>query len=102
MPDTTMSDSNVPRYYVTTPIYYVNGLPHVGSALTTIACDVLARYHRMRGYDTWFLTGVDENATKVQEAAEKAGVPTLEFVDVLAQAFQECWRSLHIANDDFI
>ncbi len=97
-----MSDSQEQRYYVTTPIYYVNGLPHVGSALTTVACDVLARYHRQHGYATWFLTGVDENATKVQEAAEKAGVPTLEFVDGLASAFQESWKALHIGNDDFI
>ena len=97
-----MSDPNVRRYYVTTPIYYVNGLPHVGSALTTIACDVLARYHRMRGYDTWFLTGVDENATKVQETAEKAGIPPQEFVDGLAAAFKENWRGLHIQFDDFI
>ncbi|HLJ54307.1 MAG TPA: methionine--tRNA ligase [Chthonomonadaceae bacterium] len=97
-----MSDAEPRRYYVTTPIYYVNGLPHVGSALTTIACDVLARYHRQRGYDTWLLTGVDENATKVQEAAAKANVPTQEFVDGLADAFQESWRSLHIACDDFL
>ncbi len=97
-----MTEETRPRYYITTPIYYVNGLPHVGSALTTISCDVLARYHRMRGFDTWFLTGTDENATKVQEAAEKAGVPTQAFVDNLASAFQECWRGLHIENDDFI
>lgn len=89
-------------YYVTTPIYYVNGLPHVGSGLTTITADVLARYHKMRGYQTFFLTGTDENATKVQEAAAKAGVPTLDFVEKLANAFQECWQQLHIGYDDFI
>lgn len=90
------------KYYVTTPIYYVNGQPHVGSALTTVSCDALIRYQKLRGRETYFLTGTDENATKVQEAAEKAGVPTQEFTDGLAAAFQECWRQLHIENDDFI
>lgn len=89
-------------YYITTPIYYVNGLPHVGSALTTISCDVLARYHRLRGYDSWMLTGTDENATKVQEAAAKAGEPTLAFVDKLAAAFRSAWDGLHIGYNDFI
>jgi methionyl-tRNA synthetase len=89
-------------YYITTPIYYVNGLPHVGSALTTIACDALARYHRLRGQETFLLTGTDENATKVQEAAEKAGVPPQEFVDGLANAFRECWQKLHVNYNDFI
>jgi methionyl-tRNA synthetase len=102
-----MTDSTPPpalhkRYYVTTPIYYVNGLPHVGSALTTVACDVLARYQRLHGRPTWFLTGTDENATKVQEAAEKAGVPPLEFVEGLAEAFRLCWNQLHVAYDDFV
>ena len=89
-------------YYITTPIYYVNGLPHVGSALTTISCDVLTRYHKLRGEDTYFLTGTDENATKVQEAAEKAGVPTQQFVDDLAGQFAECWKRLHIQYDVFM
>ena len=101
-PETTMSEPQDWRYYVTTPIYYVNGLPHVGSALTTVACDVLSRYHRQRGFDTWFLTGVDENATKVQEAAVKAETSTLDFVEGLAAAFQDCWKALHIGNDDFV
>ena len=90
------------KYYITTPIYYVNGLPHVGSALTTIACDVLARYHRLRGREVWLLTGTDENATKVQEAAEKASVATQEYVDGLAAAFRSCWQDLHIDYNDFI
>src|SRR5579859_5922007 len=72
------------RYYITTPIYYVNGLPHVGTALTTVACDVLARYHALRGYEAWLLTGTDENGAKIQGAAEDAGQPTSEFVDGLA------------------
>ena len=97
-----MTVANKPNYFITTPIYYVNGLPHVGSALTTICCDVLARYHKLRGFDAWFLTGTDENATKVQEAAAKAGKPTMEYVDGLTEAFQDCWQKLHIQNDDFI
>jgi methionyl-tRNA synthetase len=90
------------KYYVTSPIYYVNGLPHVGSALTTIACDALTRYHRLRGETTWFVTGTDENATKVQQAAEKAGVPTQPFVDRMANAFREAFDHLDIRYDDFI
>jgi methionyl-tRNA synthetase len=89
-------------YYITTPIYYVNGLPHVGSALTTIACDVLARYHQMLGEKSWMLTGTDENATKVQEAAQKAGVTPQAFVDHLATEFRSSWNSLHIDYSDFI
>src|SRR5437762_3719529 len=89
-------------YYITTPIYYVNGRPHIGSGLTTVCCDVLARYHRLRGEKTWFLTGTDEQATKVLEAAEKAGTPVQEFVDGLAADFQETWHNLHIVFNDFI
>ncbi len=102
MTDQTTPNPHHKRYYVTTPIYYVNGLPHVGSALTTVSCDVLARYQRLHGRDTWFLTGTDENATKVQEAAEKAGVPPLQFVEGLAEAFRVCWNQLHVAYDDFV
>jgi len=89
-------------WYITTPIYYVNGRPHIGSALTTVCCDVLARWHRMRGERAWLLTGTDEQATKVVEAAEKAGVPPLEFVNGLAADFETTWRALHVAYDDFI
>lgn len=97
-----MTDTPPKKYYITTPIYYVNGLPHIGAALTTTTCDVLARYHRLLGEPTWFLTGTDENAPKVQEAAEKAGAPIEAFVERLAGAFRDCWQELHIANDDFI
>ncbi len=97
-----MLDSQPKTYYITTPIYYVNGLPHVGSAFTTVSCDVLARYQRLRGRKAWLLTGTDENATKVQEAANKANVPTQQFVDGLAVAYAECWKRLHIDFDDFI
>jgi methionyl-tRNA synthetase len=90
------------KFYITTPIYYVNGRPHIGSGLTTTCCDVLARYHRLRGEKVWFLTGTDEQATKVLEAAQKAGVPPMEFVDRLADDFKETWGKLHISYDDFI
>jgi methionyl-tRNA synthetase len=89
-------------YYITTPIYYVNGRPHIGSGLTTVCCDVLSRYHKLRGKKTWFLTGTDEQATKVLEAAQVAGIPPHKFVDNLAADFQETWSKLHIENDDFI
>lgn len=89
-------------YYITTPIYYVNGRPHIGAALTTTCCDVLARFHRMRGKRSWFLTGTDEQAPKVVEAAQKAQIPVQQFVDTLAGEFQATWRRLHIGFDDFI
>lgn len=89
-------------YYVTTPIYYVNSAPHIGSTLTTLAGDILARYHKMRGRRTWFLTGTDENAIKVHRAAQERGIPTRQFVDELAAEFQQAWKTMHIAYDDFI
>ncbi len=90
------------RYYVTTPIYYVNGRPHIGSGLTTLCCDFLKRYQAMRGRETWFLTGTDENATKNQEAAQEAGVEPLEFVTGLAEEFRRAWGAMNYAFDDFI
>ncbi len=94
--------SETKRYYVTTPIYYVNGRPHIGSALTTLCCDFLKRYHAMQGEATWFLTGTDENATKNQEAAQAAGVDPLEFVTQLAGEFRRAWEGMDYAFDDFI
>lgn len=90
------------RRYITTPIYYVNGAPHIGTALTTAVCDFERRYRIMRGEPIWFLTGTDENATKVVEAAEAAGRPTMEFVDEMAQRFRDEWAYLDIVPDDFI
>ncbi len=89
-------------YYVTTPIYYVNSSPHIGSTLTTLAADILARYHRMKGRNVWFLTGTDENAIKVHRAAQERGIATSQFVDELAAEFQQAWRVMHIEYDDFI
>ncbi len=89
-------------YYVTTPIYYVNSSPHIGSTLTTLAADILARYQKMQGLRVWFLTGTDENAIKVHRAAQERGIPTSQFVDELAEEFQQAWRVMHIEYDDFI
>ncbi|MGO8673092.1 MAG: methionine--tRNA ligase [Capsulimonadaceae bacterium] len=89
-------------FYVTTPIYYVNSVPHVGSATTTLVADALARFHRQCGEPVFFLTGTDENAPKVANAAAKAGIPTAQFVDTVAQGFVDTWKFLDISNDDFI
>jgi methionyl-tRNA synthetase len=89
-------------FYVTTPIYYVNGEPHIGHAYTTILADVLARYHRLAGIPTHFLTGTDEHGQKVQEAAEKAGMSCQEQADTTVVRFRDLWKKLEITNDDFI
>lgn len=89
-------------FYITTPIYYVSGRPHLGSAYTTIACDVLARYHRLRGEEVLFATGTDEHGNKSVLEAEKAGVPTEEYVDGMVASYKEAWERLHIQYDRFI
>ncbi|HSM55654.1 MAG TPA: methionine--tRNA ligase [Candidatus Sulfomarinibacteraceae bacterium] len=89
-------------FYVTTPIYYVNDVPHLGHAYTTILADVLARYACLRGAETYFLTGTDEHGQKVQEAAEKRGVSPRTHVDTMVRRFQDAWRDLHVQYDDFI
>jgi len=90
------------KFYVTTPIYYVNDVPTVGHAYTTVACDVLARYHRLRGDDVLFTTGTDENALKVVRAAEEHGLEPKPFVDRMANQFRREWIGLNIQYDDFI
>jgi len=89
-------------YYLTTPIYYVNAAPHLGTAYTTIAADALARYQRLNGCDVMFLTGLDEHGQKVEEAATAAGCAPKEWVDRLAPAFTDLWRTLNISNDAFV
>jgi len=89
-------------FYITTPIYYVNDVPHIGHAYTTIAADVLARYHRLKGYDVFFLTGLDEHGQKVQQAAQKAAMDPKAYCDRLAPQFQTLWKRLNISNDAFI
>jgi len=90
------------KFYVTTPIYYVNDVPHIGHAYTTLAADVIARYKRLCGYQVFFLTGTDEHGQKVQQAAEKRGVVPQKHADELNIAFKNLWRKLNISNDDFI
>ncbi len=89
-------------FYVTTPIYYVNSDPHIGSAYTTIVADVVARYKRMMGYDTFFLTGTDEHGQKILRSAKEKGLEPQEFVDALAEKFVKLWKELDISNDLFI
>lgn len=89
-------------FYITTPIYYVNDVPHIGNAYTTLISDVIARFQRLRGRDVLFITGTDENATKVAEAAAAEGVDTKTFVDNIVPKFVETWKDLEITNDDFI
>ncbi|MCF7827132.1 MAG: methionine--tRNA ligase [Candidatus Marinimicrobia bacterium] len=90
------------RFYVTTPIYYVNDEPHIGHAYTTILADVVARFHRALGDETYFLTGTDEHGQKVQQAAEKRGVTPQQHVDEYVVRFQEKWDALNIKYDQFI
>ena len=95
-----MSHQNT--FYITTPIYYVNDVPHIGHAYTTVAADVLARYWRLRGRNVFFLTGLDEHGQKVQQAAAKAGIDPQAHCDKLAPQFQDLWKRLNISNDAFI
>lgn len=90
------------RFYITTPIYYVNDIPHIGHAYTTIACDILARYNRLRGRDVFFLTGTDEHGQKVEKAAKERDRSPKEHADLLVGNFRELWKLLNISNDAFI
>lgn len=90
------------RFYVTTPIYYINDVPHLGTAYTTILADVISRYHRLRAQDTWALTGTDEHGLKIERAAEERGVPTEQFADQAAGPFKKMWPQLGCEFDDFI
>lgn len=89
-------------FYITTPIYYPSGKLHIGSAYTTIACDVLARYKRMMNYDTFYLTGLDEHGQKIQSKAEEAGITPQAYVDDMAVGVKELWKLLDISYDKFI
>ena len=90
------------NFYITTPIYYPSGKLHIGSAYTTIACDVLARYKRLMGYDVFYLTGLDEHGQKVQQKAEEAGITPQKYVDGMAKGVKELWQLLDISYDKFI
>ena len=89
-------------YYVTTPIYYVNGPPHIGHVYTSIACDVMARFKRLDGYDVFLLTGTDEHGEKVEKAAADAGVDPQTFTDRISAEFRDAALKLNISFDDFI
>jgi len=89
-------------FYVTTPIYYVNDVPHLGHAYTTVVADALARFHRQRGADVLFLTGTDEHGQKVEQAAAKLGISPREHCDRMVVRFAGLWQKLNISNDDFI
>lgn len=89
-------------FYVTTPIYYVNDVPHLGTAYTTVAVDVLARYHRLRGDDTRFLTGTDEHGLKIERVAQEKNMTSAAFADQAAQPFKDAWPRLDCTFDDFI
>jgi methionyl-tRNA synthetase len=90
------------KFYLTTPIYYVNDVPHIGHAYTTIAADVLARYKRLAGYEVFFLTGTDEHGIKIERSARERGVSPQEWTDTISDHFRHLWARLNISYDDFI
>ena len=89
-------------FYITTPIYYVNDKPHIGHAYTTLACDVLARFKRLDGFDVNFLTGTDEHGQKVEKAAKDKGLSPQSFTDEVSQNFRDLTAQMNFSNDDFI
>src|SRR5678809_1545466 len=98
--DTVMDSKNT--FYITTPIYYVNDVPHIGHAYTTVIADSLAGWHRLLGDDTWFLTGTDDHGLKVQRAAENAAPTPHEHADRTSARFRETWELLDTSYDDYI
>jgi len=93
----------MPKFYLTTPVYYINDVPHIGHAYTTIVADVLARWHRLKGNDVFFLTGLDENSVKTVQAAKERGFEDVQkYADKMAENWKEVWRVLNISNDGFI
>src|ERR1700748_180915 len=90
------------KFYLTTPIYYVNARPHIGHAYSTIAADVIARRHRLLGDDTFFLTGTDEHGQKVERSAAAAGVSPQQFADQVSDSFRALWDRMGITYDDYI
>jgi methionyl-tRNA synthetase len=91
-----------PKYYLTTPIYYTNGLPHIGHTYSTIVCDTIRRYKRMRGYDVVMTTGTDEHGVNVERSAKKAGIPESEFVAKMAAQWKALWDELGVQGDEFV
>ena len=89
-------------FYITTPIYYPNDVPHIGHGYTTVAADFVARYRRLRGERVFFLTGTDEHGKKVPQAAREQGLEPQEFVDRMEPRWREVWDLLEISHDDYI
>ena len=89
-------------FYITTPIYYPSGKLHIGHSYTTVAADAMARYKRMQGFDTMFLTGTDEHGLKIEQKAAAKGVTPKEYVDEIVAGIKELWKLLNISNDKFI
>src|SRR5437660_11277157 len=90
------------KFYITTPIYYVNARPHIGHAYTTIACDTIARRQRMLGTDTYFLTGTDEHGQKIERATQGSGKTPQQFADEVSNQFRSTWDRMGITYNDFI
>lgn len=90
------------KFYITTPIYYPSGNPHIGHCYTTVACDLMARYKRERGFDVMFVTGTDEHGLKIQQKAEEEGITPQEYVNKMAEKFQELWKVMNISYDRFV
>ena len=99
---TEVSESKQERFYITTPIYYVNARPHLGHAYSTIVCDVIARSKRAQGIETWFLTGTDEHGQKIERSAAQAGRSPAEFAAAISGEFRALWSRLNLTCDDFI
>jgi methionyl-tRNA synthetase len=100
MTETTAANDKI--FYISTPIYYVNDVPHIGHAYTTIAADVIARYQRLKGREVFFLTGTDEHGQKIEKTAASRGLSAQELVDEVVERFRHLWQVLNISNDDFI
>ena len=88
--------------YITTPIYYPNAKPHLGTAYTTVICDVIARYNKLKGIDVKFITGTDEHGQKIEESAKKNNVTPQEWVDFMKSDFIKLWDKLNIEYDEFV
>lgn len=93
---------NKGKYYITTPIYYPSGNPHIGHCYTTVACDTIARFKRMQGYDVMFLTGTDEHGMKIEQKAKEIGVTPKEYVDPIVENFKRLWETMDISYDRYI
>ena len=96
-----MSNKEKKTYYITTPIYYPSAKLHIGHTYCTTIADSLARFHRLRGDDTLFITGSDEHGQKIQRAAEAQGMKPIEYVDGIVALFRDLWKRLNISNDVF-